>query len=256
VAATLCSCGSGRRFDRCHGDPANEYARTQALVEARQVAALFPAVRLRSAAVLDFARTAARGLGSADEVPDDLLAKGVELVNDHDRRELVDSWASAYPDRWGSLCHAAGDATAAEREVVKGALEIAICEFQRTPRELLADLERERLRPTAALALVLPPHYIWSVEEAHVAETAAEGRPPVEGLRAVETVAGALAAEVHAARVRSLAATLAAELPVPGVPRASRTLARACARAADDAPFVRRVLAMTLAAYVAQLPPA
>jgi hypothetical protein len=254
VASTLCSCGSGRRFDRCHGDPANDFARTQALLEARQLAALFPSVRLRSASVLEFARRSADELGSERDATDELLAEGLELVDSDERRELVDPWSAAYPDRWRSLCHTAGDIAAVEREVVKGALDVAIAERQPTERELLEDLERERLPPAEALGLVLPPQCIWSLDEAHVAETAAHGRDPGKAFRAVEIVADALALEAHAARVRSLAAFVAGELPIAGCPRTSRTLARACERVARDGTFVRRVLALTLVAYVAHLP--
>lgn len=255
VTPALCSCGSGRRFDRCHGDPANDFARAQALLEARQLATLFPTVRLRSFGVLDFARRAANELGSEEEVPEELLAEGIELVDSRERRALVDAWSAAYPQRWESLCHAAGDIAAAERETVRGALEMGIVECQRTPRELLAEVEHQRLRPTEALGLVLPPHGVWSLDEAHVAETAAQGREPAEAFRAVEAVATALGLEAHAARVRSLASIVASELPIDGFPRASRTLARACERVEHDVPFLRGVLALTLIAYVAQLPP-
>jgi len=62
VKATHCSCGSGRSFGRCHGDPRNEFARTQALAEARQVALLFPSGRLRVPEALALAERLARAL--------------------------------------------------------------------------------------------------------------------------------------------------------------------------------------------------
>ena len=55
MAVDLCQCGSGLTFERCHGDPSNDYARQTALQEARAIAALFPAVRVRGGAVgLDY----------------------------------------------------------------------------------------------------------------------------------------------------------------------------------------------------------
>lgn len=253
MASAPCSCGSGRSFRRCHGDPANAFARTQALLEARQLAGLFPAVRLRSERVLHFAQRAAGQLGTVNEVPDELLAEGIELVAACERRELVDGWATAYPDRWQSLCHAAGDTAAAEREIVIGALDVAIAERQPVPRDLLAVIESDRLRPAWALAIVLPPQCIWSLDEARAASAAAEGRDPAAATRAVCEVATALGLEAHAARVRGLASNVAAELPVDGYPRASRVLVRGCDRVAQNLPFAREVLALTLSAYVTEL---
>jgi hypothetical protein len=254
MATTLCSCGSGRTFDRCHGDPANEFARVQALAEARHVAALFPAVRPRSEEVLAFAATAAAELRGDDEPSEELLDEGVQLVAAREWRTVVDSMAAEYPDRWASLTHAAADTAAAERELVKGAIEPAIAESQATPRTVLRVIERKRPRPAMALALVVPPPFVWSIDDAHVAETAARGRSPREAMRAFEEVAAALERGAHTARVRALTALVAAELPVPAMPRASRLLAEAVERV-DDILFVRAVLALTLGGYVAQLPP-
>lgn len=60
-------------FARCHGDPANEHARTQALLEARQIAVLFPSVRVRAPEALARAESVARELGDADEPTDDAI---------------------------------------------------------------------------------------------------------------------------------------------------------------------------------------
>lgn len=254
MKTALCSCGSGRPFDRCHGDPANEFARTQALLEARQLAVLFPSVRLRAGVVLDFAKRAAAELAGAEVFPEDVLAEGLELVDERERRELVDGWVAVYPDRWQSLCRAAANTPAIEHEVVKGAVEVAIAERQPTPRDLLLEVERERLRPATALAFVLPPQFVWSLDEAHVAETAARGRGPADAIRAVDEITAAIGREAHAGRVRSLAALIAAELPVAGLRRASRVLSEAVDRVSDDSLFVRQILGLTLTAYAAQVP--
>jgi hypothetical protein len=254
VRTTICSCGSGRPFDRCHGDPANDFARAQALAEARQLAVLFPSVRLRDTRVLEFAARAAAELADVDVFPDEMIVEGFELVPKRERRELVAGWVAVYPDRWRSLSRAAGDTAAAEREVVKGAVEVVIAERQPTPRPLLEQVETERLRPAMALAILLPPQFIWSLDEAHVAETAARGRGPADAIRALNEITAAIGGEVHVDRVRSLAVLLAAELPLTGLRRASRVLAEAVTRVADDSLFARQILALTLAGYVVELP--
>ena len=177
MRADLCSCGSGRTFSRCHGDPRNEFARVQALAEARQIAVLFPSVRLRSKPAFAFAERVANDFPGAERLPEKLLDKGLASAGSHERREVVDSWVDEYPDRWASLTGAAADAGAAERELVRGALEVAVAERQPTPGELLVELDLGRgATPAAALALVLPPPYVWSYDEALAAGAAAPGR--------------------------------------------------------------------------------
>src|SRR5687768_18433110 len=104
----LCRCGSGRSFERCHGDSRNAFARVQALAEARQLALLFPCVRLRSASVLAFAERVAGELGD-QEVSEDILDEGLQLVDESERRRLVEEWICDFPDRWASLVATAAD---------------------------------------------------------------------------------------------------------------------------------------------------
>jgi len=141
MRADLCSCGSGRSFTRCHGDPRNEFARVQALAEARQIAVLFPPVRLRSKAALAFAERVANDFPGAERVPEKLLDEGLASVDSDERREVVDNWVDEYPDRWASLTRVAADVGAAEQELLRGALEVAVAERQPTPRELLVELD-------------------------------------------------------------------------------------------------------------------
>jgi hypothetical protein len=241
----LCSCGSGKTFERCHGDPRNEYARRQALAEARQVAWLFPAVRIRDRDALAEADRLADRLRNADDLPDELLEEAAARLNETEARRLVDEWRSAYPDRWASLVHAAGDAAASERELVMGAIAAAIHERLPTPRELLIELELTKPSPAVALAFVLPPQFLWSYDEARVAAVA-----PLE---AHDEVAVALVRIEHVARVRRLAELVERELPLRGFRRTSSTLARACARVRDDVAFARGVLSLALTGYARRL---
>jgi hypothetical protein len=244
MVATLCPCGSGNPFDRCHGDPSNEFARAQALLEARQLAYLFPSVRLAadSAAVVD---RLARGLGDGQEPSEEALDAAASRVPKRERRRLVGAWATAYPDRWASLRHTAGDAEAAEHEVVKGALDAAVHEVLPTERAVLAEIEAGPLAPLASLALLVPPHFVWSLDEGRVAAAAAEDR--------VDEVAAALGRMEHFERVQRLAQLVERELPFADFPGASAAVAEACAEVAEDLNAARAVGSLLLSGYAAEL---
>lgn len=253
MAADTCKCGSGLPFARCHGDPRNEFARAQALREAEQIAFLFPAVRLRGRAVHDFADETAAAYPDTDEYP---AEEGLALVEPDELRRLVESWAERYADRWLSLTTAAGDIGTAERALALGALRAAVAERQPTPPNLLEPFEDGRLHrsPLAALALVLPPQFVWSIDEARAAETAADGRRKARQRHdALERVAHALATWEHVCRIRLLAARLSAELPSCGLPGAARVLGDACNRVATDDDNARAGAAGLLITYAERL---
>jgi hypothetical protein len=163
AAIDRCPCGSGLPFASCHGDPSNDYARESALREARAVATLFPSVRVRGEKVETFLEGVAERLRDDEEPNEGLVAHGLTLIDEPERRRVVDSWAAPYADRWESLTHAAGDAAAAERALVLGALEVAVAERSPTPHGVLELVERGRPRAAhLALALVIPPMFVWS----------------------------------------------------------------------------------------------
>jgi SEC-C motif len=255
AALDLCTCGSGLAFEACHGDPRNDYARETALREARAIAALFPAVRVGGPAVDRFLDAAAAGLDDDTDPDDDLLAEGLTLVDDQERRRVVDSWTVPYADRWESLTRAAADAEGAQRELVLGALEMGVLERVPTPRDLLEIVDESGLRtPSLALALVVPPGFVWSRDEAGAAVAASElRRKPLQRDRAVAGVASALVTYEHVRRLRALAGRVAGELPVAGLPAASDTLAMGCRDVELDLDAARQVLAALLMAYVQQL---
>jgi hypothetical protein len=253
-AADECACGSGLPFSRCHGDPANEFARVQALREAEGIAWMFPSVRVTGTEVESFADRVALEQGSDEDVSETILEQGLALVDDDKRMGVVELWAAPYADRWASLIRASGDADAAERALVAGALRAAIAERQPTPRELVEPLDDGALRrsPFAALSVVLPPMFVWSVDEARAAEVAASQRRGRHRTEAVEEVAYALMTFAHIRRTSDLVARLAAELPFAGLPEASRTLVRACGEVEQGLDAARATTAALLIAYVEQ----
>lgn len=229
-------------FARCHGNPENEHARAQSLLEARQIAVLFPSVRLGAREALARAESVARELGDADEPTDEAVEAVAAAVDAGEARRLVESWTRAYPDRWASLVHAAADVTAAERELVRGASMVALLERLPTPRDLLVELELVELPPGAALAFVLPPQLVWSLDEARAAAAALPS--------AFGDVAAALGRIDHAERVRSLARLVRAELPFDGFPHTSAAIEEAAELVEADLGYARAVAALCLEAYV------
>ena len=244
MVAMLCPCGSGNPFDRCHGDPSNEFARVQALLEARQLAYLFPSVRLGADSAAVVGRLA-RGLRDDDVPSEEALDAAASRVPKRERRRLVRTWATAYPDRWAGLRHTAGDAEAAEREVVKGALDAAVHEVLPTPPAALAEIEAAAATPLASLALLVPPQFVWSFDEGRAAAAAADDR--------VDEVAAALGRMEHFERVRRMARLVEREVPFAEFPRTSAAVAEACAVVAEDLNAARAVGSLLLAGYAAEL---
>jgi hypothetical protein len=232
-------------FARCHGNPENDHARAQALLEARQIAVLFPSVRLCAPDALACADSVARELGDAEEPTVGAVEAVVAAVDPAEARRLVESWTRPYPDRWASLVHAAADVTGAERELVRGASMVAILERMPTPRERLVELELVELPPGVALAFVLPPQLVWSLEEAHAAAAALPW--------AFDDVAAALGRIEHVERVRALATLVCAELPFDGFPRTSAAIEEAADLVNADLGYARVVASLCLEAYVHEL---
>lgn len=99
------------------------------LGEAHDLAALFPAVRPRDAVFDAFAERAAAALDPAKPlVPIGLMEQGLALLDEDERRRIVESWSLVYPDRWAPLLEDGGCEPLICRAVVCGAVRIAILE--------------------------------------------------------------------------------------------------------------------------------
>lgn len=189
----------------------------------------------------------------SDEIPGKELEDGLALLGEAQRGCVVALWAEPYADRWHSLAAAAMDIPAAERALVIGALRAGIGERQPTPRDLIESLENMRLyrSPHAALAVVVPPQFVWSIDEARAAGVVHRShRKPRARMDAVEEIAYTLMSFEHVCRTRFLCERLAAELPLDGVPRACTMLASACDDVRRDLTAARAVCAALLISYV------
>lgn len=233
-----------------------ERRRLRALAEAHDISALFPSVRLRSEAVEAFAERVALELDPADpRVPADRVEEGVVLLDESERRRIVDDWAGRYPDRWAGLCGAVGDVALTERVVVASAVRGAISERRPVARNLVVPLDDGTLQPSpcAAVALVLAPPLVWTRDDALlVARAASRTRDMGRRFEEAMELADAQVADRHVERVQVLAARLARQLPVAQLPRASATLAEGCSRLAQDVALARAVACTLLAVYAGQ----
>jgi hypothetical protein len=220
------------------------------------LAGSFPWLRPESTGVLRFSEEVADELGSNDgEVPLERIAEGVALFGPDERRCLVSGFAGRHPDEWAAVGSDAGDVPALERSLVAGAVRVAILERRLPPLLRLDHLERGIAPAHSAreiLAVTLQPEAVWSVIDRQEAAQAAE-RADTERdwLRAILAVGVARLHEVHAARVRTLAAALRRRLPAPRFPAASALLDDACACAERDLAFAEEVALALLSVSVA-----
>jgi hypothetical protein len=253
-----CPCGSGLKYKKCHGTSREDPERLQALAEAHDLAALFPFLRPRGTAVEAFAERAADQLGEATEIPPELVEKGIELLDETERRRLVDAYAEEYSGPWASLCEAVGDTSLAERALVASSVRAAIGERRLPPRRVLVEVERlenELDSPIKVLLFCLSPPSVWSIIDAMTAMSAGADheRASIEWLREVDEVALERVGPDHDERVRALAGHIARRLPLPGLPRTSAFLDEACAAVESDAELARDVALHLLAQYLAHL---
>jgi hypothetical protein len=133
-------CGSGSRFERCGADA----ARHAALVDVRN-AAIVPALRPSGAAVLGYCRRVAGELGENEgNVPGDVIAGGVALVDEGDRAHIVSIFREAAPRVMEQLSIVADHA---ERELVGSTVIGAICDRRPMPRTRLVVIETSENLP-------------------------------------------------------------------------------------------------------------
>ena len=243
-----CPCGSGSKFKRCCGaDP----ERQAALVDVENAAAFLPALRPSGAAVLSFCARTAEDLGENDgNVPDDLVADGVALVDTTDRAQIVSTFREAAPDAWERLLQIADHA---EQELVGSAVRGAICDRRPVPRAQLLVIEMEENLPDEVgvrLGAVLPSGAVWSSADAEaVLSHLPRGflwRPvwePTDGLLYDRVE------ERHVERVRLLCDALHRHLPLPSLPRASQIMLADCELVLRDDEQARRTAAMLLLSH-------
>jgi hypothetical protein len=165
-------------------------------------------------------------------VPIHAIEAGIELLDEAERRRIVDDWASAYPHRWESLCGAVGDSSLVARAFVASAVRGGISERRTVPRELVALFEGRELRdsPVAALGIVLPAPLVWARDAVTLLRRETGRRKQFSSAQLEDAIAVALdyVGDEQVERVSVRSGRLARELPIPELPTASETLSRGC----------------------------
>ncbi len=255
-----CFCGSGRSLDRCHGLPRRErrLLRTQLeiLAEANEIAALFPSVRPDDAVFSAYAEQVGAALASTGPAaPVEVVENGLRLLDDEERRRVVGRWALSYPDRWRRIIDLAGEPALVERAVVAGAVRVTLLENRPLPPEVLTPLEGGALRhlPTQALALLVAPPAVWSIDEAVTTLTLFPRRGGLDAawFETVERHAASCVGTEHVARLRAACRRVARQFPMAGLPRASEIAAAGCSAILTDNVQAKSVCALLLTVYVA-----
>ena len=181
-----------------------------------------------------------------------MVEQGVELVEDAERRRIVDQLRARYPDRWLSLATAAGDEALTERAVVASAVKCAVIERLPMHREMVEFIEAMPAPPApcGVLVIALDASLVWERDDAIIIGRSV---PRTKDAMIFYTQAHALADRRietwHLERVRELADRIAAQLPVDGLARASRLLADGIAEIRSDDAAAAWVAGALLAGY-------
>lgn len=252
-----CPCGSGARGGACHLAPRSTRRRRRAelyaLGEASDIAALFPCVRPRDAVFDAFARRVAGTLDPlAPGIPSGRVEEGLALLDEPERERIVASWIEPYRDRWQAMLADGGSEIPIERALVAGAVRMAIVDHLPPPRDMLGTLEGGAVRshPADALAILVWPGSIWSIDEAVCATRFVPADLDFEQrMVSLERHTPGWVGPEHMDRLRSAASRLRAHLPVDGLPRASATTTEGCEEVRCDDGVCAAIAARLLALY-------
>lgn len=256
-----CICGSGRAERACHGCPepwsAHVAAELDALAQIHDLPQFFPLLRPRGDTFAEFAEAAAASLGAqVTPVSAVIIEDGLRYVPALERQRLARAYETRHPDFWRMFRPPAGGRHVAARVLAAGAVRIAVDERRPRPRADIAALEDmpDEDHRLNALVAIVNAGWVWTIDEGWAAAAAPSmpARTPA-WLRSVEEHAARLVEPAHVDRVQVLSARVAAQLPEPGLPRASFRLSEACDLVAGDETSACRLATLLLVAYAYHL---
>ncbi len=232
-------------------DEAQLRRQLEALFELADLPEHFPLLRPVSPAFDAWADA----LGTVDDPGRELIDEGLAFLGEDELERIVSGHAAAFPAVWRQLCEEAGDELLAQEAVLEGAIVAALREERRLDPQILELVEKVRgiaADHAEALALALEGTDLWSVAEAVSVDDALASAPeerldPHGWIELLEAEVARLATPVHERRLASLVGRVGTQLPAPQFPRASRSLAGACAEFDREPAFRRRVAALLLA---------
>jgi len=232
-------------------DEAQLRRQLEALFELADLPEHFPLLRPASAAFDAWADV----LGTVDDPGRELIDEGLAFLDEDELERIASGHALEFPAVWSQLCDEAGDELLAEEAVLEGAIVAALREERRLDPQILELIEKVKgiaADHGEALALALEGTDLWSVAEAvrvdDVLASAPEERLDPRGwIELLDSEVERLSTPLHERRLARLVARIRAQLPEPQFPRASRSLAGACAEFDREPVFRRRVAALLLA---------
>lgn len=225
------------------------------LGEAHDLAALFPAVRPRDAVFDAFAERAAAALDPAKpRVPIGLVEQGLALLDEDERRRIVESWSLLYPDRWAPLLEDGGCEPLICRAVVCGAVRVAILERCPIPAAAFTLYEGGLHHdiPANVLTLLIPPQAVWSIDEAVLAASLFPRWSSTfdpDRFEMIAAYAGGCIRAEHLSRLRVVVERIEAQLPISGLPTATGVVRDGCDVLLTDDSWCRAIGARLLALY-------
>jgi hypothetical protein len=249
--------GFGRRATDRHELPRRERRQREAgisiLGEANGIASLVPAVRGCDDVSAASARRSVPEFDPRASVTTWIVEAGLKPLEPAERRRIVASWHVPRQDRRASMIADEGCNVLIGGVVATGAVRIAILEWLPLSCTDLAVYEGGLFRdlPANALALLVRPPTIWSIDEAVIADDLFPRRPRFEPARfdALERYARGCLGSEHLARLRDAAAKIGTQLPVERLPLASSTVAAGCAVIAGYDDWCAAIAARQLARY-------
>ena len=202
--------------------------------------------------VLDaYAERVGAELREVEEIRQEWVEDGVELLDSRERRRVVDHLRDRYPERWQSLSRAVGDEALAERAAVASSVLAAILERQPPARELfeLIEVMPPPASPCGVLMLLIDPHLVWERDDAVVLGRLVRHTGDAQRFyKEIHQLADSRVDEWHVTRVRELAARISGQVP-PNLERACALLEAALEEAERDEDAARWVAGSLLAPY-------
>lgn len=247
-----CPCGSGRKHKLCCGTTVGEErALRRAFENLFALPMRFPLLRPDCDRFEEWLTT-----HRAEAPTRALLEGGVESLGKRERARISRSYARWDPQEWASLVAGVQDESSAEATVLLGAVTAALLE-ERAPEEfvlMLLEDDPEPGDPAEALTLCLEATDLWSVVEAMAANEVVATIPDElddedyerQWDALLEREAARLLTRRHERRLALLVRRLQHELPIAEFPRASRSVALACAAFHRDRRVRSHLAAMLL----------
>lgn len=217
------------------------------------IAGLLAAVRPCDGVSASLSRSSVAAFDANASATTWILAAGMELLDSRERMRIVDAWSAPQRNGWPSLITDGGCGARVGAATVTGALRVALLHWAPLAGDDLAVYETGLFReaPANALALLVRPPTIWSVEEALAADRVSPRGQRFVAARfdALERYARGHVRSEHLSRLRGAAVRIESQLPVARFPRASSTIAAGCAVVRGDDEWCAEIAARQLARY-------